>query len=74
MIFARLYRPDLISGDDKPCGFAVLCAGADTSNLPYLHTLATEATQRHAHAVAYQLMIGHTFAGARPFSLRHNVR
>lgn len=74
MIYARLYRPDLINADDAPRGFAVLRAGDDLTDLDTLHTLATQATQRHSHATAYQLMVGYTFAGARPVSLKHNAK
>lgn len=73
MLYARLYRPDLITADDTPCGFAVLRAGFDVSDLATLHTLATQATQRHSHATAYQIMAGYTFAGARSVSLKHTV-
>lgn len=74
MIYARLYRPDLITGDDTPCGFAVVAAGADISNLNAYHEAATLATRRHECATAYQLMAGYTFAGSRSISLRHSVR
>jgi len=73
MIYARLYRPDLITADDTPCGFAVLRAGLDLTDLATLHALATQATQRHSHATVYQLMVGYSFAGARAVSLRHSV-
>ncbi len=74
MIYARLYRPDLITGDDVPCGFAVVRAGADLSDLATLHTLATQATRRHSNATAYQLMVGYSFTGARAVSLKHNAK
>ena len=74
MIYARLYRPDLITADDTPCGFAVLRAGNDLADLATLHTLATQATRRHSNATSYQLMVGYSFAGARVVSLKHSAR
>lgn len=70
MIFARFYRPDLVTGEHTHAvGYALVMRGS----LEHMHLAATQATERH-NAYAYRLFEGPTFRGAKPTSLLHVVR
>lgn len=70
MMFAKLYRKDLVTGDySQPVGAPCVLRGS----APHMHLFATQAAKR-AGAQAYQLWQGDTFAKAKPISLMHDVQ
>lgn len=68
MIFARLYRTDLVNGDPLPVGRPVMMRGS----VPHLHLMATMAAKREG-ATCYRIYDGRTFQDANPISLMHDV-
>ena len=74
MIFAALYRADLITGEiDQPTGRAVVAAGGNKADIQHLHSLATQAAHRSG-AHGYRLYKGDTFSGAKAISHLHIVK
>lgn len=71
MVHARLYRPDLITGEyTQQVGYAVIGRGG----VDHMHTLATQACMRNPEAYAYALYEGTTLHSAKAISLVHVVR
>lgn len=70
MIFAKLYRKDLITGEFvHVIGSPMITRG----DVRHLHLMATLAVKRTPEAGAYQIWQGDTFANAKPISLMHDV-
>lgn len=71
MIFARLYREDMVSREHTiVVGFAVVSRGG----VDHLHDLATRACMRDPLATAYRLYEGTSLSLAEPISLMHVVK
>lgn len=69
MVFAQLYRRDLINGDpDHKEGFVVIFH----RGIPEMHEEATIAARRYG-ADAYKLFHGDSFRLAKPLSFKHVV-
>lgn len=74
MIYATLYRPDLITGEHtQATGRAVIGAGSSKADIHHLHALATMAAHRSG-ASAYRIYEGSDFINAKPISLLHIVK
>lgn len=69
MVYAKLYRMDLISGDHIETGWVIVGRGS----LESMHTLATQAAKRKG-AEAYRLFEGPTMYSGKPLSLHHSVK
>ncbi len=69
MVFAQLYRRDLITGEpDHKEGFVVI----SSRGIPEMHEEATIAARRYG-ADAYKLFHGTSFRLAKPLSLKHLI-
>lgn len=69
MIFARLYRTDLVNDEPVPVGRPIMMRGS----VPHLHLMATLAARREG-ATLYRIYDGRTFENATPISLMHDVK
>lgn len=68
MIYAKLYRKDLINGEPIEVTFAIVGRG----DIQKMHGLATEACKRH-DCTMYRIYEGTTLKNGKAVSLLHDI-